>query len=108
MCRIHLPTAGKAGEAVELTFHNEDVGVPHNVAIVASDGTKVFSGEKFAPSKLTPDEEVLAQRLAGVAASGSCRVAVVVADGPAAARPELAEGAATKLAHNPNNPTTPS
>ena len=26
---------------------------------------QVFSGEKFAPSKLTPDEEVLAQRLAG-------------------------------------------
>lgn len=40
--------AVKAGEAVELTFHNEDVGVPHNVAIVASDGTKVFSGEKIA------------------------------------------------------------
>ena len=40
--------AVKAGEAVELTFHNEDVGVPHNVAIVASDGTKLFSGEKIA------------------------------------------------------------
>ena len=40
--------AVKAGEVAELTFHNEDSGVPHNVAVVASDGTKVFSGEKFA------------------------------------------------------------
>ncbi|MEY4045639.1 MAG: hypothetical protein RIR19_108 [Chloroflexota bacterium] len=39
--------AVKAGEAAELTFHNEDAGVPHNVAVVAADGTKVFSGEKI-------------------------------------------------------------
>ena len=40
--------AVKAGEVAELTFHNEDVGVPHNVAVIAADGTKVFSGEKIA------------------------------------------------------------
>lgn len=37
----------KAGESAELTFHNEDVGVPHNVAILGADGEKVFSGEKI-------------------------------------------------------------
>ena len=39
--------AVKAGEAAELTFHNEDVGVPHNVAIKVAGGETIFSGEKI-------------------------------------------------------------
>jgi plastocyanin len=39
--------AAPAGTKFTIAFHNADPGTPHNVAIVDSSGTKVFTGQIF-------------------------------------------------------------
>ena len=39
--------AAPAGTKFTIDFHNTDKGVPHNLAILDSEGTKVFTGSIF-------------------------------------------------------------